>query len=204
MRFVALLADSALQDELIVSEKHFLKLFPSTAGYGFFLIDAPPGKVAEIEETLERELTPFAFEVITTRSRIQSYHAVQNTYLSTFQTLGGLGLVLGTIGLAIVMLRNVWERRSELALMRALGFSRSMLGRIILSENAVLVLAGLACGTVPALVAIAPHIAAQPETVPWLSMLLLIAGVALAGIGIGAVVLRPVLRAPLLEALRQE
>ena len=28
--------------------------------------------------------------------------AVQNTYLSTFQSLGGLGLLLGTVGLAVV------------------------------------------------------------------------------------------------------
>ena len=39
---------------------------------------------------------------------------MENTYLSTFQTLGGLGLVLGTFGLAAVLLRNVLERRREL------------------------------------------------------------------------------------------
>ena len=34
---------------------------------------------------------------------------MQNTYLSTFQSLGGLGLLLGTIGLAALQLRNVLE-----------------------------------------------------------------------------------------------
>ena len=37
------------------------------------------------------------------------------------QALGRLGLLLGAVGLAIVLLRGVWERRGELALLRALG-----------------------------------------------------------------------------------
>ncbi len=44
---------------------------------------------------------------------------VQNTYLSAFQLLGTLGLLLGTIGLGISQLRGAMERRSELAAMRA-------------------------------------------------------------------------------------
>ncbi|MCH7726902.1 MAG: DUF1080 domain-containing protein [Planctomycetes bacterium] len=40
------------------------------------------------------------------------------------------------------MLRNVWERRGELALMRALGFSTSSIGWMVLIENGALV----ACG----------------------------------------------------------
>ena len=60
------------------------------------------------------------------REQLAQFLAVQNTYLSTFQSLGALGLLLGTIGLAVVQLRSVLERRGELALMRAGGFrSRS-------------------------------------------------------------------------------
>jgi len=32
---------------------------------------------------------------------------VENTYLATFQALGGLGLLLGALGLAVVLLRSV-------------------------------------------------------------------------------------------------
>ena len=61
---------------------------------------------------------------------------MQNTYLSTFQSLGGLGLLLGTLGLAAVQLRNVLERRGELALLRAAGFRRRTLAALVLLENA--------------------------------------------------------------------
>ena len=61
--------------------------------------------------------------------------AVQNTYLSTFQSLGGLGLLLGTFGLATVQLCNVLERRGELALLRAAGFRRRTLVELVLLES---------------------------------------------------------------------
>ena len=65
---------------------------------------------------------------------------MENTYLSTFQALGGLGLLLGTIGLATVMFRNVLERRRELGLLRAVGYDRSRMTVMIVAE-AVFVLA---------------------------------------------------------------
>ncbi len=54
-------------------------------------------------------------QIESTRSRLMNLMAVQNTYLSTFQSLGGLGLILGTFGLAVVQLRSAMERRGELA-----------------------------------------------------------------------------------------
>jgi hypothetical protein len=218
LRFVALLKGSALQGELIVAESRFVELFPSRSGYRFFLIGLPwlraDGKsaarrvpaadAAAVGATLESALTAFGFDVSSTVQRLADYSAVQNTYLSTFQTLGGLGLILGTFGLAAVLLRNVWERRAELALMRALGFSRRALGWMVLSENAALVAAGLACGIAPAAVAVAPQVMDRAATIPWWSLLLTLLGVMVVGMAGGAVALIPTLRAPLLNALRTE
>ncbi len=213
LRFVALLAGSALQDELIVAESRFVELFPSISGHAFFLIDVPHVSGIDISGTgilpvegraLERALAAYALDVEPTAKRLAEYLAVQNTYLSTFQTLGGLGLILGALGLAVVLLRNVWERRSELALMRALGFSRAALATVVLAENVVLVVAGLIAGTVPALVAVTPHILQRGGELPWLSLGITIGSVFAAGVGAGALALVGTLQAPLLPALRRE
>ena len=74
--------------------------------------------------TLEDALADFGADATGTAERLAQFHRVENTYLSTFQTLGGLGLLLGTVGLATVLLRNVLERRRELALLGAVGFRR--------------------------------------------------------------------------------
>ncbi len=204
LRFVALLSGSVLQDELIVAESRFKRSFPSVSGYGFFLIDTRADNASEVESVLERELAPFGLDVGSTSARLAEYHAVQNTYLSTFQTLGGFGLILGTVGLAAVLLRNAWERRGELALMRALGFSRAAIGWVVLAENVVVLLVGLAAGVLSAALAIAPHIAARPESIPWLSLGLTLIGVLAAGVCTGLMAVIPTLRTPLLSALRAE
>ena len=48
-------------------------------------------------------------EVNKTADKLAAYLSVENTYLTTFQALGGLGLVLGSLGLAVVLLRSIWE-----------------------------------------------------------------------------------------------
>jgi hypothetical protein len=204
LRIVALSKGSFLQGELIVAEDEFVRLFPSVSGYAFHLIDVAPGRAQRVEETLERELSDFGLAATSTRQRLAELFVVQNTYLSTFQTLGGLGLLLGTVGLAAVLLRNVWERRGELALLRALGFSGAALGWMVVVENGLLVAAGLLAGLVSAGLAVAPHAVSRIESLPWQSLLLLLGAVFATGMLASTVALIPVLRARLLPALRSE
>jgi len=204
LRFVALLSGSVLQDELIIAESHFTELFPSIHGHSLFLLDTPLATSASISQLLETELQDFSFDVSSSRQRLTEFLAVQNTYLGTFQTLGGLGIILGTIGLSVVLLRNVWERRGELALMRALGYTHRSLGWMVLAENTTLVVLGLIAGVIPAAVAIAPHLINRPQAIPWLAIIVTIVGTLIVGIGGGAVALIPTLRTPVLPALRSE
>jgi ABC-type antimicrobial peptide transport system permease subunit len=204
LRIVGMLAGSILQGELVIAESRFLDLFPSITGYNFFLIETPPARADHIKQLLEHDLGNYGFDAASTTDRLESYLAVENTYLNTFQTLGGLGLLLGTIGLAAVLLRNVLERRGELALMQALGYRRSALARMVLAENATLLIVGMITGTVSALLAVAPHIATSPATIPWFSLGLTLLAVLLTGLIAGAAALIPTLRSPLLPALRSE
>ena len=204
LRFVALLSGSILQSEVVMSEAALTRLFPAISGHSFFLISAPPQGLAGVEQTLESALERYSVDVTRTTERMASYVAVQNTYLGTFQTLGGLGLILGSAGLGVVMLRNVSERRGELALLRALGYTRRALGWMVFSENAMLTLGGLLAGAIPAVIAITPQLLSRPQAVPVLSLALTLLGVLLIGLASGLLALRATLRAPMLRALRQE
>jgi len=204
LRFVALLTGSVLRNELIISEPNFKKLFPSRSGPQFFLIDTSAAGASDLEVALERDLAPFCTDVTSTTTRLNEYLAVQNTYLSTFQTLGGLGLVLGTLGLAAVMLRNVWERRKELALLRAVGFSRGSIGLMVLSENTALLLAGLVSGCLAAAVGVAPTLAHDPGSIGWPALIATLLGVLAFGLGASALALIPALRGRMIDALRSE
>jgi putative ABC transport system permease protein len=128
--------------------------------------------------------------------------AVQNTYLSTFQTLGALGLLLGTFGLAAVQLRSVLERKQELGLMRAVGFSRQRLGKMVLWENGFLLMMGLMVGVGAALFTTLPHWLAGNASIPWGDLAMMFTVIAIVGLLAGVFAARQIFRLPLLESLR--
>lgn len=204
LRIVGMLAGSVLQGELVISEARFTSAYPSISGYSFFLVESTDAEAWSLKQALERDLHPFGVDAVLTTDRLDAYLAVENTYLSTFQTLGGLGLLLGTFGLAAVMLRNMAERRGELALLRAVGYRRSALGWMVLAEHGALLLTGLVAGSVSALLAVAPHALSNANDVPWLSLGGTLLVIFIAGMTAGAAALLSALRAPLLPALRSE
>jgi len=205
LRIVAALRDSIFQSELIMSEANFLKVFPQHEGHRFFLIDTPARDRTEAVATLlEDRLSDYGFDVTGTNERLANFHRVENTFLSTFQILGGLGLLLGTLGMAAVLLRNVLERRRELALLRAVGYNSSHFTLMVIAENAFLLCSGLVTGTVCALLAIAPVLIERGGQLPNASLALLLLAVLIAGLTASLVATLAALRSPLLPALRAE
>jgi predicted lysophospholipase L1 biosynthesis ABC-type transport system permease subunit len=203
VRIVATVASSILQGSLVIDERHFQERFPSESGYRAFLIDAPPERAEAVAAALTRGLSDVGLEVVPTAARLAELNAVQNTYLVIFQLLGALGLLLGSVGLGMVVLRNTLERRSELALLRAVGFGLPDVRRVVLSEHALLLALGLASGALAAMVALLPGLesGAAPSLAPVLAILV---AITLNGALWVRVATALALRGPLLSALRRE
>jgi len=204
LRLVGALRDSVLQGALVVGEADFLRAFPGREGFRFFLLDVPPDGAASLVQPLEEALADWGFRVERSDERLAAFHKVENTYLSTFQSLGALGLVLGTLGLAAVVLRNVIERRRELALLRAVGYSARTIVSIIVVETLLLVAGGVFCGSVSALLAIVPAVLARGGSPPLAAAGAMIAAVTGAGVLASLAAAAAVRRMPLLESLRSE
>ncbi len=201
-RIVGLLANSVLQGSLLVSETDLVHHFPEVTGYRFFLIRGPEEAVATARSLLESTFSDEGIEMTDTRQRLAELLAVQNTYLSTFQSLGGLGLLLGTLGLVAVQLRSVFERRTELALMQAAGFSRRRISHVVLLEHFLLLVGGLGIGLAAAFLTVLPQAWTQEVQPPWTALATILGVIMAVGMVTGAWILRPVLRTPLLAALR--
>jgi ABC-type antimicrobial peptide transport system permease subunit len=169
-----------------------------------FLIDAPSNRATDVSATLSRALQDVGLELTPAARRLAQFNAVQNTYLGTFQILGGLGLLLGSVGLGIVVLRNVLERRGELALLLAVGFRPATLQRLLLVEHGALLGLGLALGMVAAAVAVLPALLAPGAQLPYASLALTLAAVLANGAAWTWAATRLALRGNLLAALRNE
>ena len=204
LRFVASLRDSIFQSELLMSEANFRRAFPDQPGYQLLLVDTA-GDASATAQQIEQALGDAGADAVGTAGYLASFHRVENTYLSTFQTLGGLGLLLGTVGLATVLLRNVLERRRELALLAAVGFRRSHFMLMATIENVVIVVGGLAAGAICAAIAIAPTVADRGGRLPLSSgALLLLFAVFIVAMVSSVAAMAAATRTPILEALRSE
>lgn len=202
-QIVGLLKDSVFQSEILISDQQFRLRFPRQEGYSVFLIDPKAQPIEVVEEWLAEGLAPYGLTLEKSRDRLAAYLAVVNTYLTTFQLLGGFGLLLGVLGLSVVLLRSIWERRSELALLRAVGYSGGNLNRVVLSENLLLLIVGLGSGIISALAAVAPHLLSGNQ-IPWSRLSLMLGLVLAVGIIITLVTVRASLRTSIVPALRKE
>ena len=204
LRLVGAVANSILQGSLLIDEAEFTRRFPGESGCRMFLIDAPSNSAAQVSATLSRAMQDAGLELTPAAERLNEFNSVQNTYLSTFQILGGLGLLLGSAGLGVVVLRNVLERRGELGLLVAVGFRRRLLYRLVLSEHGVLLCAGLGIGIAAAAVAVLPAILSPGTQLPYGSLALTLAAVLLNGLLWTWLATGYALRGNLLAALRNE
>jgi putative ABC transport system permease protein len=207
VRLVAGVANSILQGSLIIDEAEFTKRFPGESGHRMFLIDTPSNTRADVDRisaTLSRALQDVGLELTSTTQRLAAFNAVQNTYLNTFQVLGGLGLLLGSAGLGVVVLRNVLERRGELGLLQAVGFRRRTLQWLVLSEHAGLLWLGLGVGITAALAAVLPALLAPGAEVHYVALGATLAAVFVSGLAWTWFATRMALRGELLKALRNE
>ena len=202
-RIVGTLVDSPFQSELITADSHFTAAFPKQDGYRVFLARTPAGKEQAVARVLETGLRANGLIATPTRDRVAAYQSVVGAYLSTFQLLGGFGLLLGVLGLAVVILRAVWERVGELALLRAVGYRPRTLQFLVLAENALLLALGLGLGVLAALASVAPHVL-DGASVPWVRLAGIFALVAAVGLLVASFATAGILRVPMIPALRRE
>jgi len=204
VQIVGAVANSILQGNLLIDERAFLRLYPSEPGYRMFLVDAPPPSVDETAARLTRGLSPAGVEFTSSTVRLNAFNAVQNTYLGTFQLLGGLGLILGSIGLGILVLRNVLERRGELALLLAVGFRPRAVRHMVIAEHGGLLVAGLGVGMLAAALAVLPNLLSPTAQVPYYGLALTLSGVLISGLVWTWLASATALRGRLLDGLRNE
>jgi ABC-type antimicrobial peptide transport system permease subunit len=201
--------NTILQGSLWIGENNFRKMFPEITGYRQFMVkssavDPKAEQLDAVRSALEKGWSDDGLSCASASKILSALLAVQNTYLSAFQVLGALGLVLGTLGLGVSQLRGAMERRAELAAMRAMGFSKPRLIWALAMENGWQLLRGIGVGLVAALLAAAPVLWSGQSTGALVSPLLMLCWVIMLGLlfCVGAAVLA--VRQPLLASLRSD
>ncbi len=204
LRIAGMIKSSVLQGSLLISDENMAKYFPEVEGYGAWLIDTPPNMETEISEHITQRMSDAGISVETTIERLELFARMEDTYLSIFLILGGLGLILGCIGLGLIVARNLLERQGELAMLRAVGFRRGAILKMVCYEHIYLLAAGIAAGLLCAAVSVMPSIQSAGEQLPFGLIALMTLLTAASGVIWVVVSTKSVLRGDILTPLRNE
>jgi ABC-type antimicrobial peptide transport system permease subunit len=202
VKLTGLLAGSVLQGKVIINEASYLAKYPDAAGYRFFLIGSD--KPDQVSAHLTRQLEQRGLALEPAKQRLEAFLAVQNTYIGIFTILGGLGVLLGTAGLGVLVARHVLERKGELGLMQALGFRSGALRTMILGEHATLLVIGVLLGSFTAALAVLPALKQGGGDLPLPFLATLIGGILLLGLVICHLATVLAVRGKLIESIRRE
>ncbi|MDH5399424.1 MAG: FtsX-like permease family protein, partial [Cyclobacteriaceae bacterium] len=204
LKLIGGLANSIFQGNILIDEALFLKHFPSSSGTHVFLVDAATTDREAATEVLARAFRNEGTEITPAADRLAAFNQVENTYLSIFMLLGGLAMIIGTIGLGIVLVRNILDRVQEVGILQAIGFKKRDVMRLIIREHLVLLLLGTLSGTLAAFMAILPSLLSEFVTASWHTAVVIIALVLANGYVWVALITRRVLRGGVWDGVRGE
>jgi ABC-type antimicrobial peptide transport system permease subunit len=139
-----------------------------------------------------------------TYSRIESTLELTDRIGSFLQIYVTFGLVIGAVGMGVISVRNVSERKREIGMMRAIGFPRAQVILSVLFELVVLGIIGLLIGTANGLLVSVGFANMQSVSlvIPWEEIGLYLSIIVLIAIGSGSLPALVASRIPPAEALR--
>jgi hypothetical protein len=189
---------SVFQGTILIAENQFVGAFPREEGYRMFLLDG--ASQGEAVRKYERA----GLDVVPATERLLEFYAVESTYLAMFLVLGALGLAVGSMGMGVVVLRNVQDRRTETALLRALGYRSRVLRKLLFMEHGLLLAVGIGVGVVSSAMAMVPVLAMSKTQVSPGFLLGLLATVVACGVGCMVAAIHVSLKGDALRGLRNE
>jgi len=197
----SLISKSLFAREILVSNEAFKRMFPGNDAPRYFLIETQNKEQAA--KLLKENLADYGAKIERVDRLMADLMGVQNAYIKTFLALGGLGLALGVFGLVSALLRNIAERRKELALLSACGYSKADIVKLLLMENAGIMVYGIGLGTLSALFAVI-KIASQTISGAWITLALAIGATIVVGFATCTIATVAAIRKDLVRALRSE
>jgi putative ABC transport system permease protein len=118
-------------------------------GVTIMLINFKPGlDVQEQAALLERELIGFSVVTINVQAIAKEVTKIIDSVFTLFQAFLSMGLVIGITGLGIITIRSIHERRLEIGMMRAIGYTKRMVVANFAIESAFIAALGILVGTI--------------------------------------------------------
>jgi putative ABC transport system permease protein len=198
------LDNSIFQGNILISDTLFRNYYPSAGGSKVMLVDGPFSLRQTINDELEHIFRDYGMIVTPTSQRLDEFNSVQNTYLSVFMLLGGLGVIIGTFGLGFLLIRNLMDRQQELAIYFALGFRKNYIIRLLTVEHLLILVSGIGIGIVASLPVIFPMLLSSAAEIPFGFLAMILGLIFITGFLWIIFPVRSAMKKNIIEVLRKE
>jgi len=112
----------------------------------FLIGTSPRGSAQQTIYDLKREFYPYGLQLLDFQQVFDNGLQFTIAFIDILEIFVGIGLIVGIAAIGILALRAVVERRSEIGMIRALGFRKSQVLAAFLTEYSFLSLLGIAMG----------------------------------------------------------
>ncbi len=139
-----------------MSDVDFKRLWSRETGVEVMLVSSSNPEAAT--EILTTAMSEYGLSVQTTSDRIRMFFEVTDTYLVIFLTLGGLGLLLGLFSLLVIVRKNLAASQSTIEQYRAMGFTTSLVRRLMYNENVIIPFFAIVVGAIGSVISISANV----------------------------------------------
>jgi putative ABC transport system permease protein len=117
-------------------------------GVSMFLVSFAPGLDVDHQAALfKQEFVAFGVQTVAIKTLAKQITSTIDSFMTLFQAFLSMGLVIGVSGLGIITIRSIHERRLEIGMMRAMGYTRRMVMMNFAIESAFISALGIAIGS---------------------------------------------------------
>jgi putative ABC transport system permease protein len=134
--FFGLLANSALVDSSL-----------GGSAFNTYYIRLTPGQNSEeIAKSIESSLFTRGAQAASLEKEVNDQMSLSTGFFYLMQGFMGLGLVVGIAAVGVIAFRTVVERRQQIGMLRAIGYSRGQVALSFLLESSFVTLLGIITG----------------------------------------------------------
>jgi putative ABC transport system permease protein len=197
---------------LITSEQMVRQVFGHPDYSVFFIRLQDPGQAKATADAIEAALFTKGAQAVSIKAQRDEDMALSNGFFYLMQAFMGLGLVVGIAAVGVIAFRTVVERRQQIGMLRAIGYTRGAVALSFLMESSFVTLMGILSGLGLAILLayflltgdVLSATGMKGFYIPWVEVLAICAFAYLASLLMTFVPSRQASSIPIAEALRYE
>jgi putative ABC transport system permease protein len=197
---------------LITSDRLVREVFGDPEYSVDFIRLQDPGQAKATADAIEAALFTKGAQAVSIKAQREEDMRLSNGFFHLMQGFMGLGLVVGVAAVGVIAFRTVVERRQQIGMLRAIGYTRGAVALSLLMESSFVTLMGILSGLGLAILLSYFLMTSSELTatglkgfyIPWLEILLICAFAYAASLLMTLIPARQASSIPIAEALRYE